>query len=253
MDGKSRTLSTTKLSLEIIELLAELEGAGVTRIAETLDKPPSTIHGHLSTLHEAEFVVRDGEQYRIGLKFLKLGKMIENSEEHHRRADKYTAKVADELDARSIFAVEEHGWCVYISRNAGDLSVWKHEMTGKRTYLHATAAGKAILANLPEETVDEILDRRGLPQLTESTITDRAELDAELQRVREQEVAFNREESVEGVKAVSAPVLDSDGQVFGALSANGPAKQMIGEQFETEMPKRLRGIANEFELDLQLS
>ena len=252
MEGDSRTLKTTRTSLEIVELLGRLDGAGVTRLAEELDRPPSTGHSHLATLHEQEFVTNDVGIYRVGLKFLELGRIVEISRRLYRIADDYTAKVASETQCRSIFAVEEHGWGVYVSRNAGDLSVWEHETIGSQFHLHSTAAGKAILAYLSEEIVERIFDRRGLPKQTDETITDRSELADALETVRERGVAFNREEQVQGVKAVSAPILSQDGRVLGALSANGPAEQMVGELYETEIPRKLLGIANEFELDLEL-
>lgn len=253
MERDSRTLKTTETSTEILELLGELNGAGVTTLANELGMPLSTVHGHLATLHEQEFIIKEGDEYRLGLKFIELGKIVERSKQLYQRADTYTAKVATETDCRSIFAVEEHGWGVFISRNSGEHSDWAHEVAGQRWYLHATAAGKAILAHLPEAEVDEILDRRGLPALTENTITDRETLKAELETVRERGVAFNRKEQVKGVKAVSAPITSHSGQLLGALSANGPARQMIGDRFEERVPQTLRGIANEFELDLELA
>lgn len=250
--GDGRTLKTTRTSLEILELLGELGGAGVTRIAEELDRPPSTVHGHLATLEDQEFVVADGETYRLGLKFLALGRQVENSKPVYRRADRYTAKAARETDCRSVFAVEEHGRGVFVSRNAGEFASWEREMAGQRCYLHATAVGKAMLAHLPETRRDAIVERKGLPGLTENTITDRAELERELEAVGERGVAFDREEELSGVRSVGTPVLGHDGRVIGALAATAPAERMVGDRFETEIPGELRAVANEFELDLEL-
>jgi len=251
MGSGGRTLKTTRTSLEILDLLGELDGAGVTRIAEELDRPPSTVHGHLATLEEGEFVVADGDVYRLGLKFLALGRRVENSKPVYRRADAYTEKAARETECRSVFAVEEHGWGVFVSRNAGEFASWEREMVGERCYLHATAVGKAILGHLSGERRDEIFEKRGLPRLTDNTITDRVELEAELETVRERGVAFDREEELAGVVAVSAPVVD-DGRVVGALGVNAPAEQVGDDRFESELPGLVRGIADEFRLDLEL-
>lgn len=252
MAKDSETLKTPQVSLDIIEVLSELDKAGVSRIADELDKPPSTIHRHLATLHEKEYVTKDGGIYKLGLRFLKLGKEIKKREHLYELSDGYTKKAAEATGARAIFAVEEHGWGVYVSRNAGEHSTWQHEMVGTRFYLHSTAAGKAILAHMPDEAVDRIADEKGLPQLTEATITNLAELKKELAQVRDQGVGYNREEHVEGVKAVAAPVLNQTSQILGALSVNGPAEQMVGEMYQEELPSKLVGIANEFELDLTL-
>jgi DNA-binding IclR family transcriptional regulator len=248
-----RTLQTTETSLEIIELLNERNGATVSGIAEALDKPPSTVHGHLATLKEQEFVIQNGDTYDLSLRFITLGKAVRNRKQLYTRSDRYTQRVTEETEFRSIFAVEEHGRGVYLSRNAGDHSKWRHEQTGERFYLHATAAGKVLLAHLPDERVDEIIDRWGLPALTENTITDREELERELESVREQGVAYNREEEIEGIRAVSAPVDDPSIEGVGSLSANGPAHRLADESVGDDLAETLQALANEFRLDLKLS
>lgn len=250
---QNRTLQTTEVSLEIIELLDKMDGATVTEVAEELDKPPSTVHGHLSTLHKQEFVIQKGDVYHLSLRFIALGRNVRNREQLYTLADRYTKRVTEQSEHRSIFAVEEHGRGVYLSRNAGDHSKWEHEQTGERFYLHATAAGKVLLAHLPDGRVDEIIDRWGLPQLTANTITDRDELHKELELVREEGIAYNREEQIEGIQAVSAPIIDPAGPKIGALSANGPAHKLGDSQVEEKLAEILLGIANEFELDLKFA
>lgn len=250
---QNRTLQTTEISLQIIELIDEQEGATVSEVADELEKPPSTVHGHLSTLRDQEFVIQKGDIYHLGLRFITLGKSVRNRERIYTLADRYTERVVEETEFRSIFAVEEHGRGVYLSRNAGNHSKWRHEQTGERFYLHATAAGKALLAHLPDERIDEIIDQWGLPQLTENTITDRDELYEELETVREEEIAYNSEEQLDGIRAISAPVTTPVGQEVGALSANGPAHKLSDRQSKEELAEALRGIANEFHLDLKLA
>jgi len=250
---KDRTLQTTRTSLEIVNLLDDRNGATVSEVAEALDKPPSTVHGHLATLREQEFVIQNGDTYDLSLRFVTLGKALRNRKQLYTLSDRYTQRVVEETGYRSIFAVEQHGRGVYLSRNAGDHSKWRHEQTGERFYLHATAAGKVLLAHLPNERVHEIIDRWGLPELTENTITDRAELDQELHEVREEGVAYNREEQIDGIRAISAPVTESPSGEVGALSANGPAHRLADESVEETLAETLRGLANEYRLDLRLS
>lgn len=245
-------LTTTIRSLEIIELLKERQGARLTDLAETLDLPPSTVHGHLRTLERQDYVVQEGKIYDLGTKFLSFGDYVLNRKEAYALADKYTEQVVEATSCRSIFAIEEHGKGVYISRDSGEHSRWRHETLGNRFHLHSTAAGKAILAHLPKQRRREIVERHGLSRATENTITDEAELYAELEEVQDRGVAFNREEQIEGIRAVSAPVFSENDRVIGAISANGPANQMVGSWFETELPQTLLGITNEFELEISL-
>ncbi|WP_197409784.1 IclR family transcriptional regulator, partial [Haloferax profundi] len=115
-----------------------------------------------------------------------------------------------------------------------------------------TASGKAILAFLPEERVLEIIDERGLEPRTENTITEREELFEELSQIRDQGYANAIEESVKGMRAVAAPIMLED-SVAGSISLAGPANRFVGERFEDEVPKLIKGVANEIELKLTYS
>jgi DNA-binding IclR family transcriptional regulator len=107
------------------------------------------------------------------------------------------------------------------------------------------------LAHLPDERVRELLAGE-LAQRTENTLTDPDELRDELERIRERGYAYSMQESVEGMRAVAAPIL-LDGTVVGSISLAGPANRFVGDRFETEIPDMVRGAANELELKLTYS
>lgn len=92
---------------------------------------------------------------------------------------------------------------------------------GKRVPLHNIAAGKAILAHLSEERVEEIIGQHGLEEWTERTITDREALFSELETIREQEYARNDGETFEGFRAVASPILH-EGELLGSIVVSGP-------------------------------
>jgi DNA-binding IclR family transcriptional regulator len=152
-----------------------------------------------------------------------------------------------------VFTVEENGRGVYMYTFSGTHAVWTYSTVGKRFYLHQTAAGKAILSQLPESRVEAIIGKWGLPAATENTITDAEALLEQLASIRERGVAFNHQEQLDGVKAVGVPVNGSDRQVVGAFSVASPANRMTDERFETEIPEILLGVANEFELENSLT
>jgi DNA-binding IclR family transcriptional regulator len=107
------------------------------------------------------------------------------------------------------------------------------------------------MAYLPEALIDEIIDE-GLEQKTANTITDPDELRAEMERIREQGYASSNEESVAGMRAVAAPILQ-DRAVMGSISLAGPANRFVGERFEEEIPSQVCSAANELELKLTYS
>ena len=68
-----------------------------------------------------------------------------------------------------------------------------YSYVGKRTPLHCTALGKVLLAYMSEKERKKILEDKGLPRLTEKTITDKKKLEKELGEVKEQNFALDRE------------------------------------------------------------
>lgn len=250
-DTNDRSLKTTATTLEIIELLRDRNGAGVTEVAREMGIAPSTAHNHLSTLENKRYVVKEGDTYNLGLKFLGLGTFVRNNKKPFGKAEQYTKVLAEESECRSIFTVEEHERGVYIHTAPGKHGVWAQSTVGKRVYLHSTAGGKAILAHLPEDQVREIIGRTGLPQETDRTISDEDALFEVLAEIRERGYATNVEEQIDGVRAIGAPVKNPDGTVFGALSIAGPSNRMKGA-FDG-LTDALLGIANELELSIALS
>ncbi|WP_380678715.1 IclR family transcriptional regulator [Salinigranum sp. GCM10025319] len=248
-----RRLRTTTTSLAVIEQLRELDGARVTELATEMDLAPSTVHAHLATLVDEEYVVKSGDIYHLSLQFLGLADYVRNRRKAYRIAESYTEQLAEETDCRAVFAVEENGRGVYMYTYSGKHAVWTYSTVGKRFYLHQTAVGKAILSRLPTDRVERILDRWGLPAATENTITDRATLFEQLDAVEERGCSFNHEEQLEGVKAVGVPVEDRDGRVAGAFSVASPANRVTEEHFEEDLPTILLGVANEFELENSLT
>lgn len=251
-DGQ-RTLKSSETTLAILDLLKERDGARVTELATELDRAPSTIHSHLTTLRAKEYVVKEGDIYHLGLHVLELGNYVQNRKKAYRIAKGYTEQLAEESECRAVFVVEENGRGVYLHTYSGKHAVWQYSTLGKRFYLHQTAAGKALLSTLPDEKVSTIIDQWGLPAKTENTITDPDVLFDELDQIRERGYSFNREEQLEGVKAVGVPVTGPNDEVIGAFSVASPANRLTGEWFSEELPSIVLGVANEFELEYSLS
>lgn len=254
LHGGERVLATTETSLDVMEALKRLNGGRVTQVAEELDLAPSTVHSHLVTLKERRYVVKEGDIYRLGLAFLNLGEYVRRENRYFSMAESKVEQLAEETGGRAHFIVEEHGQGVYIHTASGKHAIETYSQEGRRLSLHQAAAGKAILAFLPEDRVADIVDERGLPKRTENTITDRDELFETLAEIRERKgLAFNDEEQIRGIRAVGAPVRAPEGTVIGALSVSGPSHWFTGDLYERELPNTVLGTANELELQIEYS
>lgn len=250
-EGITSEVKATETSLEIIEALSDLEGGRINELANHLDLAPSTVHRHLSTLRNRNYVTKEGDTYVLGTQFLTLGGYIQDREYGYRLAKPKVEQLADQTDERAQFMVEENGQRIYIHTAVGEHAVRTDARIGKRGCLHCSAGGKAILAHLPEHRVEEIIEQWGLPSVTEHTITDRETLFEQLRQIRKREVAFNYEESTARLNAVGTAVKRPDGRVLGALSVAAPAHRFKGTRFKDEIPDLALGVANELELNIE--
>jgi DNA-binding IclR family transcriptional regulator len=253
MAPAENTITATRTSLRIVEALKRLDGASLTAVAEDLDIAKSTVHNHLHTLEDEGYITSEGSVYRVGLRFLELGEYKRNRMDIYEIARPEVASLAEKTGEMANAAVEEHGEGVYITRSEGTEAVTVDTYAGKRVKLHCTALGKTILAQLPEERVDEIVDTHGLPARTENTITDRTELKTELDQVRERGYAYDREERLRGLRCVAAPIVVEDGDLVAALSVSGPTTRIRGDLFHEEIPELLLSAANVVEINLAYS
>lgn len=237
-------IGSTKTSFRIIEQIKENKQAGISEVADQLDLPKSTVHRHVKTLEELGYLFQENGSYRLGLRFLDLGDQSRSQQDLFTIAKPEVDELIEDTDERAQVMVEENGYGVYIYQTKGKRAVKTDSHTGTRVLLHGTAVGKSYLAFLPDERVAEILDETGLPAITSETITDRDELLAELETVRQRGVAFNDEEKTVGMRAVGAPIRRTDtGEAIGAISFSAPRTRFAGEMYETEIPERIQSVA----------
>lgn len=243
---------TTDTSLRIVDALRERDGGQIGEVADHLGLAKSTVYSHLQTLAEHGYVVREGDTYYLGMKFLEVGEYVRGRKEAYRLARQTVAEVAEKTDGLCQFMVEEHGSGIVICRsNPRDIRTGTG--IGKPLPLHQTATGKAILANLPEDRTESIIEENDLEEATENTITDPETLRNQLEEVHERGIAFQEEELLVGINAVGVPVFDPSGRVVGGLGVGAPVKRMTEAEFTEEFPNQLLGAANELELDLRYS
>lgn len=248
--GNARTVKAVDTMLDIVEALCELNGATVTELGDHLGLSTSAVHTHLKTLENRGYLICDDHIYRPSLRFFGIGEHVKR--EHvliFNAGREEVQKLAEETGEFGWIMVEDRGRGIYVFKHRGSDAVETGNFPpGRPTPLHATACGKAILAHLPTDRVEEIIDRFGLEQVTKNTITDEEALYEELEAVREQGYAVSSEEAVHGIRAVAAPVLDDDESVLGSISISGPVSRITGDRFRTELPNQLVESSNIIEI-----
>ena len=245
------TIKSDKTLLAILNCIREADGARLTDIANSLTIAKSTVHSHLKTLIRAGFIRRTDGRYYLGLMFLDYGIQARNQRKIYEVAQPMTERLAAETGERTWCIVEENYRAVYLCGASADNPMKTPHRVGRHTELHHLAGGKAILAHLPTEYMWDVIRESGLPQLTSNTITNADELLNELATVCDRGVAYNMEESMKGLHAIAAPVMNPEGSINGAVSISGPANRLTKFRMENELAGILRGATNEMEINMR--
>lgn len=247
-----RTVQAVENALDIINVLEDKTEAGVTEIAAELGRSKGTVHSHLVTLLENEYVVKNDDTYQLSLKFLELGESVTNEIAGYNIIKQEIDELAEKSGELAQVATHEHGRAVYLYKTAGPNAVQTASSPGKREFLHCISLGKAMLAYMSEERVKKIITQHGLPACTENTITAREDLFDELSDIRDRGYAFDREEKIKGIRCVAAPIQNNN-KIFGAVSISGPSTRMEGDLYHQELPNMVTRSANVIEINTKFA
>ncbi len=237
------TIGATNKTLRIIEELKRRNRAGVTELADALDMSKGTVHNHLSTLQDHEYVVKEDSTYRLSLRFLEFGEYTRQQTKLLEVAKSEVDDLAQETGEIANLMIEEHGRGIYICISKGENAVNLDTHVGTRQYLHTSAVGKSILSKLDDEQFKRVIDRHGLPAETPNTVTSEEKLLEELDEIREHGVAFDGEERVEGIRCVAAPITDNEDNLLGGVSVSAPSTRLKGDRFRQEIPEKVQHVA----------
>lgn len=244
-----RTVKSDETLFAIIEHLKASDGAGVTELAEHLDLAKSTVHKHLTTLEQNRYVVNEDGRYRLGLGFFNTGVYVRNQYDVYHAARERLERLAAETGEAVWLVVHENGMGMFVYGVSHNESFTFDSTVGNWVHLHSNSAGKSILAHLPEDDVEEILDQHGLPERTENTITDRDVLFDEFETIRERGYATNFQEDVRGLRAIGTAIF-RDGRPIAGVTVAGAANRFTRERIDEELTTALGETVDDIELGL---
>jgi IclR family pca regulon transcriptional regulator len=252
--SKNRVQSLAK-GFRILEAFtaqdAELTMAQVARKAGVDN---ATAFRFLNTLVEIGYVyhVQDTRKFRLALKVLDLGFNAIARLDLRERARPILRGLTGAINEAASIGVLDGSDVIYVERvQAGLARLGVDVRIGSRVPAYSSAVGHSILAWLPQPVQVSILQSQPRKQLTETTLTDPDVLLARLVEVRQRGYAVSDQETVSGVYALAAPVLDIDGVPVAGLSIAAPAFQTTLKDFENAGARSVMLAAQELSLSLQ--
>ncbi|WP_084777649.1 IclR family transcriptional regulator [Natrialba sp. SSL1] len=254
MTNDNQILSTTETSIRVIEEIQRQNGLRANELAEALDLSISTVYKHLSTLMKHSLIIRDGDIYQLGVRFYDLGMYVRGHNQLYRIAGKHVSQMANQSNEEVDFGIEQNGRLITLYDTIGGMSEPSHR-PGYYQYLHTTAIGKSILAKYNDEEIRAIIEKWGLPRVTDYSITSREALFEEIELVRNRGYAINDQESQSGKRVVGMAVEHPEGTVIGGFSICGPEYRISDDELHQELVTVLDdGIKNfKSELESQLT
>ncbi|GAA3436039.1 IclR family transcriptional regulator [Kutzneria kofuensis] len=206
----------------LLSVLATFDAAtptlSLTEIAARTELPLPTAHRFLAELTTGGWLERlpDG-RYRVGLRLWKLGTLAPSHRNLRELALPYMQDLHDATRETIQLAVLDGRTALCVENINGSRSAPAKTRIGGRLPLHATGVGKVLLAAAGPELLASLAEK-GFRRFTRYTIVEPGRLTRTLETVRDEQVAFSREEMTLGACSVASPVTSESGEVVAALS-----------------------------------
>lgn len=216
---------TVGRALDILEAFTESnEALGITELSRRVRLNKSTTYRIVQALRKRNYIHQDHRtnKYCLGHRILRLASSFLHQNKLRETARGYLEDLSKKTLQTVQLAIFEEDKVVYIDQVEGTDIFQVRLRIGDRGPLHCTAAGKSILAFLPEEEVERIFERVKFFPFTEKTITSISRLKDDLRKIRRTGFSFSDQEYDKSLRAVGAPIIGMGSRVIGALALVAP-------------------------------
>lgn len=223
-------IQSVQRAVDILRCFENRELLGITEIAEKSGLNKSTAFGIVATLTAEGLLEQDVStgRYRLGLELFRLGNLVNTST--RRLIMPELEKLSQTLEETVNYVRPDGCDVVYLIKKESPHSMRICTKIGQRLPMYCTAVGKAILAYMPEAQKTELLENYQFKPFTENTVPNAEALIRQLQDIRKNGYAVEREEFEAGLVCVAVPVLDDNGYPIAAISCSGPKDRMTDEK-----------------------
>jgi IclR family transcriptional regulator, KDG regulon repressor len=223
-------------TMKLLETLSTKEEVGVTELAAAVDGNKSTVYRFLNTLASQGYVRQNSinEKYSLTLKLFQVGVQALNRLDIHKASLPVMEELAEYSQETIHLASMENNQVFYLDKIESQLAlrVAMGSAQGRFAPAVCTGVGKVILANLPDDKKNQMLELADWTPRTEHSIKTLEELEQRLSEIRKDGWGYDMEENEPGVRCIAAPIYDNKGQVCGAISISGPTIRMTKEKLK---------------------
>ncbi len=221
-------------SMGLLESLGARPGPlSLTELAEQAGMDRSTAQRMAHTLVMLGYVEKgpNGRGFVLGKKILERTFDYLRSNPLIERATPILSDLQKETGERVDLSLFDDLSIIYALRRQTKRQTFFATLVGRRIPTYCSSGGRAIMSHLPDEAVDDILDRSSLTPLTPKTETDRARIKLKIEEARSNNYALSLEESLQGEIALASAILDHDRQPIAAVHIAGSCAEWTSDTF----------------------
>lgn len=214
---------------QLITYMAEYNGSKVQQIATDTKIPQATVLRYLNSLTQEGYVFRDAmtERYYLTWRICGIGEKVRAHLSLRLLAGNIISDLSNKLRLSIALVVENNWECMYLDC-VYDTNIMERTLQriGKQTPMHSTSSGKLLLSQFKDEELERFIVEKGLPALTQNTITTREALFNELRTTRCRGYAIDNEECEPGLRCMAVPIYDYTGRIAAAMCCFGESKKL---------------------------
>lgn len=241
------TIQSLERGLNLLQLLARSGSASLSDLSLQSGLPASTAYRMLSTMQKLEFVTFDEsiqewsvgiEAFTVGSSYFNRANLAEVSRPVMRQL------MLDTGETANLGMLTDGGHVTFLTQTECTHPIRAFHLPGTRSPAHSSGIGKAMLAELAEHQIEDVLQKTGLQRFTEKTLISSQALFNDLDATYKRGWAFDDEERHIGMRCIAAAIHDTQGSAIAGISISGPTAR-FGDSELSQFGTRVRQAADE--------
>jgi len=240
-------IGTTRILRVLAEFACEPYEFGVTEIAERLDMTKNMAFRALTTLVDQGYLVRtaSGRRYELGYRVVELASPYTAEPDLRSLAAPFMLRMQQVTGETAILGLFGKDSVVVIDGIEAPHAIGSRVPIGVPYPLHVSPVSRAILAHLSDAEITEyVATHSPLLRLTDTTIVDPQQLNAEIALIRSRGYALGYGDATPSKISVAFAILDADDKPWGGIAVGGPGARFSTERLDAVLPE-LQQIASE--------
>ncbi len=237
MENESkRNIQSIERAVTVLDyLMKKPHGEHLTTISRELGLNKSTAFSIISTLENLRCVTQnqDNGRYMLGLRLLEFAQSLLLNLDIVNIAKPYLRDLASQYDETINLALLSGNDVIYVDRVQSSKSIRVEMRLNEKVPVYCCSTGKIFLAFMEEEQRKRILDKTTFQPRTIYSISNRAQLEADLDIIRQRGYAYDREEYEIGLTCIASPIRNRHGETIASISLNAPTNRMLNLGQET--------------------